>query len=108
MDARQKQLYERKAEVLAAAGHPIRLAIIEFLAADEQCVCDIAAHVGAERSNVSRHLGVLAQAGIVTQRKDGLKMFYALRTRCILNFSKCVEGVIRSRAKDEAELLKSL
>ena len=100
-----KRLYELKAEVIAAAGHPIRLAIIDFLKDGEQCVCDIADHVEAQRSNVSRHLSVLHNAGVVEQRKDGLKMMYSLKTPCILNFMKCVEGVLRERAREAAALL---
>ena len=76
MNAEEKRLYKLKAGVIAAAGHPIRLAIIDFLKGGEQCVCDIADHVDAKRSNVSRHLGVLLKTGIIDQRSDlrmGLK-----------------------------------
>ena len=108
MDADAKRLYKLKADVIGAAGHPIRLAIIDFLKDGEQCVCDIADHVAAQRSNVSRHLGVLLNVGIVDQRKDGLKMIYSLKTPCILNFMNCVEGVLRAQARDAAVLLKTL
>ena len=108
MNAEQKKLYQLKAEVIAAAGHPIRLAIIDLLREGEQCVCDIADHVDGQRSNVSRHLGVLLKAGVVEQHKDGLKMMYSLKTPCILNFMKCVEGVLREQAKDAAVLLNTL
>ena len=108
MKPEQKRLYQLKAEVIAAAGHPIRLAVIDFLAEGEQCVCDIARHVGAKRSNVSRHLGVLLNAGIVSQRKEGLKMMYTLRTPCVLNFMKCVSGVLRENAKEAAKVLDVL
>lgn len=108
MNTEQKHLYKLKAEVVAAAGHPIRLAVIDFLKNGEQCVCDIATHVDAQRSNVSRHLAVLLNAGIVEQRKDGLKMMYTLRTPCILNFMKCVEGVLRENAKDVTKVLQCL
>jgi ArsR family transcriptional regulator len=101
-------MYKLKAEVIAAAGNPIRLAIIDFLKDGEQCVCDIARHVEGRRSNVSRHLAVLLKAGIVDQRKDGLKMIYSLKTPCILNFIQCVEGVLREQAKDAAALLETL
>ena len=104
MNAQDKHLYKLKANVIAAAGHPIRLAIIDFLKDGEQCVCDIARHVDAQRSNVSRHLAVLLNAGVVEQRKDGLKMMYSLKTPCLLNFMRCVEGVLRERAKDAAVL----
>ncbi|MBL7221539.1 MAG: winged helix-turn-helix transcriptional regulator [Phycisphaerae bacterium] len=108
MDADAKRLYKAKADVIAAAGNPIRLAIIDFLKDGEQCVCDIADHVDAQRSNVSRHLGVLLKAGVVGQYKDGLKMMYSLKTPCILNFMKCVEGVLRAQARDAAVLLNTL
>ena len=108
MDSKTKRLYKLKAEVIAAAGNPIRLAIIDYLRDGERCVCDIAEHVDAQRSNASRHLGVLLNAGIVEQRKDGLKMMYSLKTPCILNFMKCVEGVLREQAKDAAVLLSTL
>ena len=108
MNAEQKRLYKLKAEVIAAAGHPLRLAVIDFLKDGEQCVCDIAVHVGGQRSNVSRHLAVLLNAGIVEQRKDGLKMIYSLKTPCILNFMQCVEGVLREQARDAAVLLGTL
>ena len=108
MDRSARKLYKLKADVIAAAGHPIRLAVIDFLKDGEQCVCDIAEHVEAKRSGVSRHLGVLLAAGIVSQRKDGLKMMYALRTPCVLNFMKCVEGVLRENAKEARKVLASL
>ena len=108
MKAQEKKLYAMKAEVIAAAGHPIRLAMIDFLKEGEQCVCDIAEHVDAERSNTSRHLAVLRKAGVVEQRKDGLKMIYSLKTPCILNFIECVEGVLRQRAKEASAVLRDL
>ena len=108
MDAEQKKLYQMKAQVIAAAGHEIRLAIVDFLKDGEQCVCDIAEHVAARRSNVSRHLAVLLKAGIVEQRKEGLRMMYSLKTPCILSFMKCVEGVLRDRARDASVLLHRL
>ena len=108
MTEEQKLLYKVKADVIAAAGNPIRLAIIDFLRNGEQCVCDIARHVDAQRSNVSRHLAVLLQSGLVSQRKDGLKMIYSLKTPCILNFIKCVEGVLKEQAQDAAVLLETL
>ena len=108
MNMEDKKLYRMKAEVIAAAGHEIRLAIIDFLKDGEQCVCDIAEHVAAQRSNVSRHLAVLLKAGIVQQRKEGLRMLYSLKTPCILNFMQCVEGVLRERARDASMLLDRL
>ena len=97
LDEDQFKLYQLKAQVIQAAGHPIRLAIIEFLSHGEQCVCDIVKHVEAQRSNVSRHLAVMLQAGIVSSRKDGLKIFYSLKTCCLVDFLNCVERVLKEK-----------
>ena len=83
-------LFEKQAEIAKAIAHPLRIAVIDFLRDGEECVCDIAEHVGAERSNVSRHLSVMVKAGILSCRKEGLKVFYQLRTPCVADFLGCV------------------
>lgn len=108
MDANTKKLYELKAEIIQAAAHPIRLAIIEYLVDGEQCVCDIVETVEAQRSNVSRHLAVMLNAGVVECRKDGLKMMYSLKTPCIVKFLGCVEDALKERMESQTKLLKKL
>jgi len=104
----KQNLFSRQAEVIKAAGHPIRIAILEFLKGEEQCVCDIAKYVGSEQSNVSKHLSILANAGLVESRKDGLKVIYRLRCVCVLKFLACVTDMIKEQAKSEARLLKAI
>lgn len=108
MDLDTKKFYELKAEIIQAAAHPIRLAIIEYLANGERCVCDIVDHVGAQRSNVSRHLSVMLKAGVVESRKEGLKQIYYLKTPCIVKFLECVEEALREKIKHQAILLGKL
>ena len=108
MNAETKHLYKLKADVIAAAGHPIRLAVIDFLKDGEQCVCDIAEYVGAERSNVSRHLSVMLNSGLLDCRKDGLKVIYRLKCACIVDFFECVTGVLREQAEENQKLLTAL
>jgi len=103
-----RKFYEMKANVIHAIAHPIRLAIVDYLADGEQCVCDIAVHVGAQRSNVSRHLAVMLKAGVVDCRKDGLRVLYSLRTPCICSFLTCVSNVLREQVRSQNELLKKI
>ena len=74
LDKNKRLLFEKQAEVAKAIAHPLRIAIIDFLRDGEQCVCDIAEHIGSERSNVSRHLAVMVNAGVLDYRKEGLKV----------------------------------
>ncbi len=97
MNPYENERLRLKAEVFKAMGHPLRLGIIEFLQLGEKCVCEIVEHVGTEISNVSKHLSVLKKTGIVTDRRDGLKMMYRLTMPCALDFARCVEGVVIKR-----------
>ncbi len=109
MSDRKKQLrYEKQAEIAKAIGHPLRIAIIDFLRDGEQCVCDIAGHVGSERSNVSRHLSLMVSAGLLEYYKDGLKVIYKLKTPCVLEFFSCMSDILKQRARESEDLLKSL
>ncbi|MHC4215442.1 MAG: ArsR/SmtB family transcription factor [Planctomycetota bacterium] len=105
---KKQQLFERQAQITKAIAHPLRIAILDFLKAGPQCVCDIAEHIDSERSNVSRHLSVMVNAGVLESRKEGLKVIYTLRTPCILDFFSCVTGVLKQQAKDAHKLLKAI
>ena len=104
----QKMLYERQAEILKALAHPVRIAILDFLKDGEQCVCDIAKFAGSERSNVSRHLSVMVSCGILEYRKDGLKVIYSLKARCIMDFFECITVCLKQQANENAKLLRAI
>lgn len=108
LDKKRLLLFEKQAEIAKAVAHPLRIAVVNFLKDGEQCVCDIAEHVGAERSNVSRHLSVMVNAGVLEYRKEGLKVIYRLKCVCILDFFSCVTGVLKQRAEENKKLLTAL
>jgi ArsR family transcriptional regulator len=99
-------LFEKQANIAKAIGHPVRVAVIDFLQNGEQCVCDIAAKVGTERTNLSKHLSVMVAAGVLESRKDGLKVIYKLKTPCVLRFLGCLRDCLKEQAKETQKLLK--
>jgi DNA-binding transcriptional ArsR family regulator len=107
MDENQKERLRLKAEVFKAMGHPLRLGIIEFLKHGEMCVCDIVDQVGTEISNVSKHLSVLKKAGILADRRDGLKIMYRLTMPCALDFASCVESVVIKRLDNQRAVMSA-
>lgn len=108
LSKRKQLLFEKQAEIAKAIAHPLRIAVVNFLKDGEQCVCDIAQHVGSERSNVSRHLSVMLNAGLLEYRKEGLKVIYRLKTPCILEFFSCVSRVLKQQVKEDERLLAAL
>jgi ArsR family transcriptional regulator len=101
-------LFDSQAQIIKAMSHPLRIAIIHFLEGKEQCVCDIAEHLGSKQSNVSRHLSVMAGAGLLEYHKEGLKVIYKLRTPCILDFFSCINTCLKQNLKAGEKLLEVL
>jgi ArsR family transcriptional regulator len=108
LNKKKRLLFQKQAEIAKAIAHPLRIAIVNFLKDGEQCVCDISKCTGSERSNVSRHLAVMVNAGVLEFRKEGLKVIYKLKTPCILKFFSCVTDVLKQQVKDSGKLLGAL
>jgi DNA-binding transcriptional ArsR family regulator len=109
MLSKNKQaLFEKQAEIVKALAHPLRLAVVEFLKDGERCVCEIAKHVGSEQSNLSKHLAVMAAAGLLGQRKEGLKVFYRAKCPCVHKFTSCVMSVVKEQVVEAGQLAKAI
>lgn len=106
MDKKTKALYEAKAAVLKALGHPTRLYMAEQLAGGERCVCEFVREIDADFSTISKHLLILKQAGIVEDEKRGQNVYYKLKVPCILNSMTCVEAVLASRLQSQKDMMK--
>ena len=95
--------YKRRAAIIKAVGHPARLAMVDALLEGEKCVCELQELVGSHISTVSKHLAVLRNAGLVSERKEGLRVYYSLRAPCMVRFLDCVEEVVNDdRATGES------
>jgi ArsR family transcriptional regulator len=86
-----------------------RLRIVNLLARGSLCVCDIQRILGQPQSSVSRHLALLKAAGLIRDRRDGMRTFYALTawdtalTRAVLAAIRAhlaVDGDYRSDVED--------
>ncbi|NOX92086.1 MAG: winged helix-turn-helix transcriptional regulator [Gammaproteobacteria bacterium] len=67
---------ERAARSIKAMSHPLRLKILCALSDQEISVQDIVAMVGTSQSNISQHLAILRDKGILMSRKDANRVFY--------------------------------
>ncbi len=103
---RDYRLATLKAEVLKTLSHPTRLFIVEMLAKGEKCVCELNRNLEVDHSTISKHLSVLKKAGVVSGRKEGLKVYYRLEAPCIVDFIKCITNVIEVKAKRDLSTLK--
>jgi len=67
---------DRASRSLKAMSHPLRLKILCTLGDREISVQDIVEHVGTSQSNISQHLAILRDKGILSSRKDANRVFY--------------------------------
>jgi len=102
----QKDLAEVTGDVLAALGHPNRIRILEFLRAGERCNCEMAPALGLEQSNLSRHLKILVQAGILTSWKEGLRVNFKVADQRVYRILELAKGVARRGVEMKAEALE--
>ena len=97
-----------RSEILKARAHPVRVLIVETLSKGDRCGCELNNLADIDQSNISRHLAVLKKAGIATDRRDGMKVFYHLQTPCILNALKCTIEVMRAEANNKILLKRTM
>lgn len=93
-----------RAEILKALAHPVRVLIVDALANGDRCVCELNKLADIDQSNISRHLSSLKKAGILSDRREGMKVFYHLKTPCILKAFECAVDVVRSEMKEKQRI----
>lgn len=102
------ELIQFRADVLKALAQPTRLKIIDFLRDGERCVCEIFPAIGEEQSNTSRHLNMMLAAGVLRRRKEGLKIYYAIKHPEVLEVVNLVTTMVKQEISGRSELLKAV
>ena len=67
---------ELAARALKAIAHPLRLKILCVVGDQEACVQEIVDQVGTSQSNISQHLAILREKGVLLTRKDANRVYY--------------------------------
>lgn len=80
----REEIYKLHANLCKALADPKRLLLINALRDDPRTVTDLAHFLGMSQSNVSQHLGVLRERGVVSATRHGNNVFYALQNRKVV------------------------
>ena len=89
----------RASRSLKAMSHPLRLKILCTLADNEVSVQDIVDAVGTSQSNISQHLAILRDKGILASRKEANKVFYRVGDTRTLRLIGMMQEVFCSAAQ---------
>ncbi|WP_034288568.1 ArsR/SmtB family transcription factor [Amycolatopsis benzoatilytica] len=103
-----RPLYQLKAEFFKTLGHPARIRVLELLAEREHAVAEMLPEVGIEPANLSQQLAVLRRAGLVTTRKDGSSVIYALTSPHVAELLAVARKILSGVLSGQIELLDDL
>ena len=98
-------LIELVARRFRVIGEPMRIRLLDHLRRGEHSVGELAGALGASQQNVSKHLGVLHEAGILERRKDGTRVVYGIADLTVFTLCEIVcDGLARHLAEMTALL----
>jgi DNA-binding transcriptional ArsR family regulator len=98
------ELIARRFRVL---GEPMRITLLDLLRDGEASVHELTAATGASQQNVSKHLGVLLEAGIVGRRKEGTFALYRIADDEVFELCESVCGSLQRQLTELQGLLEA-
>jgi DNA-binding transcriptional ArsR family regulator len=104
----ENKILEIVAERFRVLGDPLRLQILHLLKQDERSVGALVEATSASQANVSQHLQILRQAGLVERRKEGLMAFYRIADPSIFQLCELVCGRLEEKYRDDLDAIARL
>lgn len=84
---------DKVSHILKTVAHPVRIGIIDLLDQNEElAVTDIYKSLGEEQSAVSHHLTKMKDKQLLSSRRQGKQIFYALKEKQIVGIIDCING----------------
>jgi DNA-binding transcriptional ArsR family regulator len=97
-----------KANVFQALSHPTRIAIVEQLRNGELSAGEIVERLRLEQSNASQHFSVLRAKNVVTSRKEGCQVYYAVRDPLLIEVLDLLCRYFQSHIEETMSMLKAI
>ncbi|MCL4507931.1 MAG: metalloregulator ArsR/SmtB family transcription factor [Chloroflexi bacterium] len=99
-------LFERQARLCQVLADPKRLRLLHALRHGERTVGDLAGMIEVSYSNVSQHLAIMREAGLVSTRREGTSIFYHITYPQIVAACDMVRLVLQAQLEEAAALAK--
>ena len=95
----EAELYRLQAEFCKGMAHPKRIQILRVLKGGEKSVNDLAKVTGIPQANMSQHLSLLRQLGLLSTRREGTNIYYSISDHRIVEACELVRSCIGDRLK---------
>jgi DNA-binding transcriptional ArsR family regulator len=100
--------HRQSAQLLRAIAHPARLRLLCALRDGEECVCHLTTLLRQRQAYVSQQLMFLRQAGLIEDRKDGLRVYYRIKDARVFDVVDAANAIAGVRnVMTEAQVLEA-
>lgn len=99
------EIYELHANICSVFSNPKRLEIIDILREGEKSVSEIMKRTKISKTNLSQHLSLMRDRGIVTSRREGQNIYYAISNKKIIKAYDLMLEVLRELTRKKASQL---
>ena len=100
------EVYELHANICSVFSNPKRLEIIDILRDGEKSVSEIMKKTKISKTNLSQHLSLMRDRGIVTSRREGQNIYYSISNKKIIQAYDLMLDVLRELTRKKASQLK--
>lgn len=111
MREEMKELTDEALELIAARfrvlSEPTRLKMLRALGDSEMSVGEMVEAVGGSQANVSKHLGIMFDAGLVSRRREGVTIFYRVADETVFQLCEAVCKSLGQRLAAQQSLVSS-
>jgi DNA-binding transcriptional ArsR family regulator len=97
------EVVQQVAEYFSVLSEPMRLRILNLLRDGEKCVQELVDATQTSQANVSKHLKVMLQAGILSRRTEGTSAYYRVADELIFELCSLVCDRIACRIEEQAK-----
>jgi len=103
----KRTIFDMQAEVCKTIANPKRLEIIHSLKDGEKTVSELVELLGVPKANVSQHLAVMRTKGVLTNRRDGVNIFYSISNHKVIQACTLMKEVLTEQMRERSKLLAS-
>ena len=101
-----KHIYEMHADICKTLANPKRIEIINLLGNKELSVGELLNETKLLKANLSQHLSIMKNNGIIKARKEGLNVFYQISSPKVIKACDLMREVLIEQIKEKGEMFK--
>ncbi len=103
-----QEVLQQVAEYFSILSEPMRLKLLNLLRDEEKCVQELVEATSTSQANVSKHLKVMLQAGILSRRTEGTSAYYRVEDPLIFELCNLVCDRLAARIEEQARQFRAL